>query len=265
MAVEDETANFTVTTSDMPVIEAQTVEPEPTPKPTEDQKEDPKPNEEEQPRKKSRARARIETLAAEKRELQRQIDEMRQSGTPTPKGQELNPDDFDDYDDYLDAVEKQSSNPPGIEDDPAAAFVDPLAGFRDEMEAKFDDARDAHPDFDDKIKAMPTLTVDMLEAITESDDAGEVAYYLAHNPEVASKMAGMSFAKMAIEIGKIELKLQHPVKDEAKQPPKQKQTQAPEPIKPVGGVGEYDKPLEEMSFSEFEAQRNAQENAKKFW
>ncbi len=256
---EDETANFTVTTSDAPV----TIEAEPEVKePEKKEDENPQPNEEEQPRQKSRAQKRIEALAAEKRELLRQIDELKQAKAPI---KELDPEEFDDYDDYLEAVEKQSAAPQKDENDPAAAYVDPLADFRDELESKFDEGRDAHADFDDKIKAMPLLTVDMLQAITESDDAGEVAYYLAHNPDVAEKMSKMTFGKMAIEIGKIETTLRNPVKEEAKQPPKPKQTQAPEPISPVGGNGEYQKPVEDMSFAEFEKSRNAEQSAKKFW
>lgn len=263
---EDETASFTVTTSDMPVIEELTTEQEPAPK--EEPKEEPQPTEEEQPRQKSRAQKRIEALANEKRELLRENAELKEKlgGASKTPVVDLDPDDFDDYDDYLEAVEKQSStkqtNP---EEDPVAEIVDPLANFRDEMEAKFDYARDAHPDFDDKIKAMPTLTVNMLEAITESDEAGEVAYYLADNPDVAEKMSVMSPTKMAIEIGKIELKLQTPVKEDAKPAPKPKQTQTPAPITPVNGGGEFDKSLSDMSFAEFEKTRNTEASAKKFW
>jgi predicted RNase H-like nuclease (RuvC/YqgF family) len=259
---ENETENFTVTTSDMPVaVEAEIEKPEP--------KEEPKPeetpaqHEEEQPRKKSRAQARIESLAAEKRELQRELDELRQQKKGTPA--ELNPDDFDDYDDYLEAVDKQKGKGAEEEEHPAAAYADPLADFRDELESKFDDTRDVYSDFDEKIKAMPVLTVDMLAAIAESDDAGEVAYYLARNPDAAEKMAKLSFGKMAIEIGKIETQLRKPAKEEAKQPPKPKPTQAPAPITPVGGGGEYQKPLEDLSFSEFEQTRNAEASSKKFW
>lgn len=94
----------------------------------------------------------------------------------------------------------------------------------------------------------------MLRVINESDDAGEVAYYLANNPKETKLLAKMSPARMAIEIGKIEIKLSQP-KAEPKAPVK-KVTQAQDPISPVGGSNSMPKTIYQAETQqEFEAMR----------
>jgi len=253
----DETENFTVTMSDMPVIEAETVE-EKQEEVIEPVVEEPK-IEDEKPREKSRAQKRIEALIKEKHELTRALEEAKATKTKPEEYKVLDPDDFEDYDDYLKAV---------AEDKPKEEVKEPASDMPmvlEQIQDKIEEASEKYPELDTQMRAMPILTEDMLRAINESDEAGEVANYLANNPEAAKKLSQMSITKMAVEIGRIETKVLNPVKEEVKQPPKRKQTQAPEPITPIGGSGEYVKSIDEMSFSEFEKTMNAQASAKKFW
>ncbi len=74
------------------------------------------------------------------------------------------------------------------------------------------------------------------QALIESDMGPQVAYYLAKNPEEADKLDGMNYGQVARYFGRIEAKLESPAPKEVRT------TQAPPPIKPVGGSakGTYD-------------------------
>lgn len=210
---------------------------------------------------KNRAQKRIEALIKEKHDLQRKLDEAKNYRPPAEAAEDLDPDDFDDYDDYLDAVEKQTQKPSKKE---AKQEANPFAETLEQLEAKFDDTREKYSDFDLKVRGMPILTESMLSAINESDDAGDVAYYLANNPEEAAKMSAMSPTKMALYVGRLEVKLNEPTKKEVAIP--KKTTKAPEPIEPVGGANGQHRSLEDVTnYSEYEAMRKAEQSKKTGW
>ena len=128
------------------------------------------------------------------------------------------------------------------------------------MEDVFDDAREKYTDFDNVIKNpnIP-ITKDMVIALSELENAGEVAYFLATNEEKAKEISQLSPYKQAIELAKIEAKLN--VK------PNKKVSNAPDPIDPVKPNGDVSKTdPSKMSFAEYEQYMNKQENKKsKFW
>lgn len=116
-----------------------------------------------------------------------------------------------------------------------------------------------YPDYHEAIQAVPfDLHVSVLSAIKESEVGPEVAYYLAKNPSDAERISNLSKANPLAavkEIGKIEAKLtlvQSPVIKTTKQV-----TQAPEPIKPLGGTANpTTKSLDELSIDEYMKKRN---------
>lgn len=224
-------------------VEEEVIEPTPTDEPKEEVNEAPK------PQSKSRAQKRIEALIQEKHDLTRQLEEA--LSKPEPKVKELDPDDFDDYDDYLSAVAE--SKPKEVTKE--APKVDDMAVVIEQIQEKFEDSREKYADFDEKV-TNPTLplTNDLLKAINESDEAGEVAYYLASNPAEAKRLSQLSLGKMAIEVGKIELKLSQP--EPQPKPIVKKTTATPEPINPVGGANSTPRSIEQVeTYSEFEAMR----------
>jgi len=250
------------TTADSFIIESnkpQTVEevaPEPTAieeevKEPEQIVEEPQTAEEETPKPqgKSRAQKRIEALIQEKHELARKVQELEAS--KVIKTKELSADDFEDYEDYLEAVAE--SKPKEVTKEVLPTNDNDLV--IEKSMAIFEDAREKYPDFDEKVsdRSLP-LTIDLLRVINESDDAGEVAYYLANNPKETKRIAELSQAKMAIEVGKIEIKLSQP-KTEPKAPTK-KVTQAQDPISPVGGSNSAPKTIYDAdSYKEYESMR----------
>lgn len=86
------------------------------------------------------------------------------------------------------------------------------------------------------------LTNAMRDAIYETDIPARVAYHLAKNPDEARRIAALSSARQAVEIGKLEAKLTEakpeptpPNAEPAPPKPAKEASKAPEPIKPVGG------------------------------
>lgn len=88
-------------------------------------------------------------------------------------------------------------------------------------------AKDGDFDADDFLESTVVTPV-MAEAILESDAASKVVKYLYNNPEEAERIAELSAARQAVEIGKLEAKL-------SAAPAPAKKSGAPAPIKPVGG------------------------------
>ena len=200
---------------------------------------------------KSRAQKRIEALIQEKYELTRQLEEAKLNKSES-KSKVLNPDDFEDYDDYLSAVEEKK--PKEVTKEVSA--IDDSASVIEQFKSMTEDMVDKYEDYEDKIASMPVLTLDMIRVLNESDDLGEVSYYLANNPKEARAIGQLSLAKIALEVGKIELKLSQP-KQEVVIP--KKVTQAPEPVNPVGGSNMPPRSLSEASTqSEYEAMRKSQ-------
>ena len=222
-------------------IEEEVIEPTPTDKPKEEVNEAPK------PQSKSRAQKRIEALIQEKHDLARQLEEAK-SNKSEPKTKELDPDDFDDYDDYLSAVEVNKPKEAPKQDDSAVVI--------EQIQEKFEDSREKYEDFDEKVTGMPVLTIEMLSVLNESDDAGEDAYYLANNPKEAKVLSQLSLGRMAIEVGKIEVKLSSP---KEVVPITKRVTSAPDPVTPVGGANMPPRSLTEAtSQKEYEAMRTSQ-------
>lgn len=116
--------------------------------------------------------------------------------------------------------------------------------------------REKYKDFDDVVgnDEVP-ITKAMAEAIMEADLGYEVAYYLGKHPEEAERIADLSPARQAVEIGKLEAKLS--------ESPKPKASQAPEPISPVKGGGVADGSLnDDLPMSEWIKRRQKQVRGK---
>lgn len=90
------------------------------------------------------------------------------------------------------------------------------------------------------------LTTSIAQAIIESDIAPKLMAHMAANPEEVDRIAKLSPARQAAEIGKLEVKLSA-VKDV-------KVSKAPAPIKTVGARGgEVGKSIENMTMAEYAA------------
>ena len=104
------------------------------------------------------------------------------------------------------------------------------ANVQREYQGRVEAARTKYEDFDDLVSdpSLP-ITVPMAQVIAESEMGPDIAYYLAKNRPDAERIARLSPARAAIELGKIEAKL-------ASAPAPKAPSKAPAPIEPVGGT-----------------------------
>lgn len=116
--------------------------------------------------------------------------------------------------------------------------------------------REKYDDFDDIIEAEVSVTPAMQQAVLESEIGPELAYYLGKHPEEAARIAALSPASTARELGKIEAKLTVETAAPNKKP--QPSTKAPAPISPVSNrsTATVGKSPDEMDYDEYKAHRN---------
>jgi hypothetical protein len=101
------------------------------------------------------------------------------------------------------------------------------------------------PDFDTLITS-PTFvqSESVVEAILHSTKGPQIAYFLAKNPEITSRLNQLSPFEVALEIGRMEERLTPPTPKVI--------TQAPKPLQNVSGGNEVvTKELEKMNMDEY--------------
>lgn len=104
------------------------------------------------------------------------------------------------------------------------------------------------PGFDREAFDELPLTQPIAAALIESDAPAKLMAHLAANPDEVERIAGLSPARQAAEIGKLEAKI-------ASAP---KVSKAPPPITPIGGTRGGDKEPSQMTDAEFAKWRKAQ-------
>lgn len=115
------------------------------------------------------------------------------------------------------------------------------------------------PDFEDVIASSDVpMTEPMHQVIMESDVGPRMAYWLAQNPDEASKIAGMSPLRAVTALGRIEERLSN----QQATPATIKPTSAPPPVSTVGSRASVSKDPDKMSTDEWLAWRNKQIKAK---
>lgn len=217
----------------------------------------------------SRYQKRIDKLVKQREEAEREKarleDELnfyksKESTNLNEDEKEISPLDFDTYEEYEEALNKANTKSQSKKEEAPKETDRTFESAARKLEDVFDDAREKYTDFDNVIKNpnIP-ITKDMVIALSELENAGDVAYFLATNEEKAKEISQLSPYKQAIELAKIESKLN------AK--PNKKVSNAPDPIDPVKPNGDVSKTdPSKMSFAEYEQYMNKQENKKsKFW
>lgn len=124
---------------------------------------------------------------------------------------------------------------------------------------------EAYPDFMEKVSAIP-ISEAMFEAAQDSEHTVDILYALADRPEDAKRIAAMkSPVSVAREIGRIEtlfddgevseVTVHKPDEDMEDKIKKKNLSNAPKPVKPLGGGGKVSKERDNMSISEYRASR----------
>lgn len=95
-------------------------------------------------------------------------------------------------------------------------------GLRDAYAERVSQFEADHPDYEDVVMSDDLkISAAMSQVILEAEDGPAIAYHLGQNPDVAERLAKLSPAQAALEIGKISTRLANPPKPR------------PEPIKPL--------------------------------
>lgn len=176
--------------------------------------------------------------------------------------------DFETYDLYLDALDAFDNKQTKAAPDKAPAKADEpqqstltdnqktaMAVIRESVELA-----DKPADFEAvALNPEVPITGDMLEALAECDDPAKVMYHLGQNKDLAAEIAAGSAAQQMRAIAKLDMTVT------SKPPKPTKITNAPEPINPISGSGALEKPLSEMSFSEYETKMNKQAQKRNSW
>ena len=186
--------------------------------------------------------------------LQRQLDELKSEQSTDKEPLES---DFGTYDEYLDALDQFDTKQESDKPDKAKTDTDAQADITDSQKTaiallreKISGASERFKDFDAVAldKEVPVTPV-MAEALAECTDPAKVLYHLGNNKDFTAKLANQSPAKQAMAIAKLDRQSIKPVNN----------TNAPDPISPVHGSDSQQKPVQDMSFAEYEAHQNQRE------
>lgn len=120
-----------------------------------------------------------------------------------------------------------------------------------EIQRKMAQAQEQYPDFmvkvnDPSLPSLAQINPAAYDALIESDQLGEVSYYLANNPSKVYEFSSMSPVQAVKEIARLEDKLSAKAKSV---------TQAPEPATSVKGKTEAVKDPQKMTTEEWMAWR----------
>jgi hypothetical protein len=195
-----------------------------------EQKEDAK--EEERPKPKSRAQERIESLARDKRNLQRTVGRLNQEIGRLRAEQPPKEEDFADPGEYQRASFKRATRESALESQ--------FEGVRSEMEQlktarqdawaeRIAEARERMPDFEQIFDGNVPISEVMADLIVESETGPEVAYYLGKNRHIAARIAALPPVEAAREMGRLEARLTLPKPKQVSSTPKPPQTVAGKP------------------------------------
>lgn len=198
---------------------------------------------EEQPKKPNRLQKRFDELTRQRYQLEAENRRLKEQLESNPKEETKAPnrDDFDSYEDYLDARAEY------LADQKVKSYREQEK--RQELEQKRQQqqeellsnwelskskAREKYRDFDEVLNNDDApLTEAMAYAMMESDYGADIGYYLGKHPEEAQRIANLSTARQAAELGKLELQV-------STKPTKPKTSKAPDPIETVNGSGSGD-------------------------
>ncbi len=280
LKVESEVSRETIEAPATPVV-AETQEL------TEDEKREALEIAQEHKKSKGGGQRKIDKLHRANKELEEQLAEARAAAAlhPKPNGdaaptaraeQEPREEDFASYKEFVKAQARWEIRQFQIEEEKKEAEQEQAEQAREIMDAyysKFDAVREKYPDFDEVAKTTTAIEFRDQNAmrsfdvcVKESDSGPEIIYYLEKNPDERGKFLTMSAARVAIEIGRIDAKLQSGSLDEKKIEAKESKAEvpaspvskAPPPIVPLGGSSRGEKPLAELDPDEYRRVRDEQ-------
>lgn len=127
-----------------------------------------------------------------------------------------------------------------------AAEMREVEAFNEACNTTYQKGKEALPDFDEAVKGYQLLggldgRREFLEAVNSLPNGSQIFYHLGKNLDEGAHVLSLSPVKMALELTKLSQKL-------SKAPPV---SNAPAPIKPLGGAANHDGDPEKMSMADW--------------
>lgn len=201
---------------------------------------------------------RLEKAEKRTQYLQRKLERPGKAPeTVKPAGTKPRPEDYEDYDAYVDALtdfKADERDRTRAEERNERQQKEKAEDFR----AVIDTGPEKYPDFNEVVMRAPkdggpTITENMLEAMTDCENVVDIAYHLAQNIEESQRIAAMTPIQAAREIGKLDAKLSG---GGGKTLPQKTKTKKITPQKPITGKTVPDSSLSDMSTDDFMKSRN---------
>jgi len=209
--------------------------------------------------------ARIDELTRSRREAEREAEYWKarvQGGTaqnpaPTPATTPPDPAKFKTQEDYIDAVTDFKVAQKLAEKDAEQSHVKQVNDRAQSWQEKLVVARAEAPDFDQVMNnADVPVSNHVADLLLESDAGAKIAYHLARNPDKLEAINGMTPAKVAIELGKLEASL---TKSSIQATiPDVKTSKAPPPARTLGQGRSTTPQLADLSMEDYVRQRKSQ-------
>lgn len=212
------------------------------------------------PKKPGGFQRRINRLTKDKHELERRVADMEEPSAggdkKTPAGEAATIDaspaaitkaeaadptkpeagNFDTYEEFTEKFanwlwdKREKAATAAVEQEHAKAAATKVL---DKWTDRVDEAREAHEDYDDVVQEDVPITQAMEQALLESEQGAEMAYYLGQNPDEAARISKLSPVQSIREMARIEATFDDS-KTEAT-PQRKPVTSAPAPVKTVSG------------------------------
>lgn len=213
---------------------------------------------------------RIDELTRKRREAEREAEYWKNQATqgqqqpapPTaqpefvPPGFPAKPtvEQFETYEDFVEALTDWKTDLKLTRKDVEAAqrqAAERSQTVASQHTARVETAKATYADYSEAIDNLSGIMMPqpVIDSIIESDLSADIAYYLGKHTAEAKRIQGLPVTAQLREIGKIEARLEKKPAEPA--PPVKRVTQAPEPIKPVGGKEKATVSPDDMSDDEW--------------
>ncbi len=212
---------------------------------------------------------RIDELTRSRREAEREAaywKERAGGNTPAqnpaqvPAGPKApDPSSFKTQEEYIDALADYKVDQKLAAKEAEQTQVKQVTERAQSWQEKLTSARAETPDFDQVMNnADVNVANHVADLLLESDAGAKIAYHLAQNPDVLEKINGMTPAKVAIELGKLEVAITKPANVAPEPKPDVKISKAPPPTRPVGQGRSTTPALADLSMDDYVKQRRSQ-------
>lgn len=166
------------------------------------------------------------------------------------------PDQFPDYDSYIKALAIHAAKAAVSSAAKETAHQHVRTAEDSIWASKLAETQSQIPDYQTIVAASDQeVAPHVVEAIRAAELGPALVYHLAKNPDIAARLNGLSPAKAAIELGRIEATLEAPREVEV---PAKPPSNAPEPEKPIAAPRNTSVSLETAEMTDYIAARRKQ-------